>query len=126
MKQEIIEKTYQLVDEIKALDSYKRLLQLKQFIDNNDEVKELIYQFQKEHQKYEETSKYGKYHPDLKKVQLSFQKAKEELYTNELVMEYKQLEKELQNVLHHISKEIAETVSAKIKHPNEFGLINKK
>ena len=52
-------------------------------------------------------------------------KQKEEVYTNPIIKEYKQLEKDLQNRLDQISKEIANCVSSKIKHPNEIGLINK-
>jgi cell fate (sporulation/competence/biofilm development) regulator YlbF (YheA/YmcA/DUF963 family) len=126
MKQNAIEKTYELVDEIKAMDSYQRLIELKRMIDQDELILSLISSFQKEHQRFEETSKYGKYHPDLKEVQRSFQQAKQELYTHPVVQEYKQLEKELQQVLHHVSKEIATAISSKIKHPNEFGLINKK
>lgn len=125
MKQEIIEKTYELVDELKAQDSYKRILELKKEIDQNPEIKKLVEAFQKLNIKFEEVSKYGKYHPDLKTVQQDFSKAKTALYTNEIVKEYKTLEKDLQRTLDHCSSEIATAVSAKIKHPNELGLINK-
>lgn len=125
MKQEIIEKTYELVDEIKSQDSYKKILKLKKEIDTNLEIIELVNNFQRLNKKYEEVSKYSKYHPDLKRVQQDFSKAKIALYTNDVVKEYKELEKKLQKNLNHISTEISVAVSAKIKHPNELGLINK-
>ena len=125
MKQVIIEKTYELVDEIKGSNTYKRLLELKKIMDNDNLVQDLVITFQKLNIKYEEVVKYGKYHPDLKTVQSSFSKAKEKLYTNELVKEYKQLEAELQNDLNQISRELAVNISRKIKHPNELGLVNK-
>ena len=75
--------------------------------------------------KYEEVTQYGKYHPDLKRVQLELVEKKEEVFTNDVIKEYKQLEKDLQNRLDTISKEIANSVSSKIKHPNEIGLIGK-
>jgi len=125
MKQEIIEKTYELVDEIKAQDSYKRILVLKNEIDNNPQINELVKTFQKLNEKYEEVTKYGKYHPDLKKVKQDFSTAKVNLYTHDVVKEYKALEKELQRELNLISTEIAVAVSSKIKHPNELGLVNK-
>ena len=119
MKQEIIEKTYELVDEIKSQDSYKKILELKKEIDSNHGIQELV------NKKYGEVSKYDKYHPDLKKVKQDFSNAKIALYTNDVVKEYKELEKELQQELDHLSTEIAVAVSSKIKHPNELGLINK-
>lgn len=125
MKQEVIEKTYELIEQIKDTPKYKRLMELKRIIDTDSNVQELIQSFQKWNKKYEEVSKYGKYHPDLRKVQLSFRDAKEKLYTNEVVEEYKSLENDLQKELDHISASIAQAISKKIKHPNEIGLINK-
>lgn len=121
----ILEKTYDLVDEIKGTTEYKRLLELDAVLKTDPNLIALIESFQKVKEKYEETSKYGKYHPDLKGVQLELATIKEEVYTNAIIKEYKQLEKDLQNRLDKISKEIANCVSSKIKHPNEIGLINK-
>lgn len=125
MKQEIIEKTYELVEEIKSQDSYKRILVLKKEIQKSPDIKQLIETFQTLNLKFEEVSKYGKYHPDLKVVQRDFSHAKTKLYTNSVVKEYKKLEKELQKDLNLISTEIAVAISSKIKHPNELGLVNK-
>ena len=69
MKQDIIEKTYDLVDEIKAKKSYVRLLELSKIIKSDLNIHELIENFQRLNRKFEEVSKYGKYHPDLKQVQ---------------------------------------------------------
>lgn len=125
MNNRILENTYELIDEIKSNDIYIRLLELKVIIDKDDELNKLIQDFNKVKLKYEEVTKYGKYHPDLKKVQLELAKTKELLYSNEKIKEYKDLEKKLQSLLDEISSEIAQTVSSKIKHPNEIGLINK-
>lgn len=125
MKQEVIEKTYELIEEIKSTPKYKRLMKLKEIIESDQSIRDLIQSFQKWNAKFEEVSKYGKYHPDLKQVQLSFKEAKEKLYTNIVVREYKSLENDLQKELDHISASIAQAISKKIKHPNEIGLINK-
>ncbi|AIO19663.1 hypothetical protein KQ51_01789 [Candidatus Izimaplasma bacterium HR1] len=125
MKQEIIEKTYELVDEIKQKRKYKRLLELNKEIKKSLQIQELINNFQNLNLKFEEVSKYGKYHPDLKQVQIKFSEAKTNLYTNEIVKEYKELENILQQELDEISSELALNISKKIRHPNEIGLINK-
>jgi len=101
------------------------LLELKHYIDNDEEIVNLIEKFNKVKIKYDEVQKYGKYHPDLKKVQLSLVEVKEELYTNKIVVEYKKLEKVIQDELDEVSKRIAKAVSDNIKHPNEIGLIPK-
>jgi len=125
MNNEILDKTYSLVDEIKDSKEYKRMIELKTIIDNDNDLKELILAFNKIKAKYEEVQKYGKFHPDLKKTQMELSNKKESLYSHAIIKEYKELEKSLQKTLDNISKEIAKTVSDKIKHPNEIGLINK-
>ena len=125
MKQEILDLTYELVDEIKATKDYQRLLELKGFLDKDEAIIELIHAFNKIKAKYEEVNKYGKYHPDLKKVGKELSEIKEKVFENEIIKEYKDLEKKIQKQLDEISRKIATSVSSKIKHPNEIGLIKK-
>jgi len=125
MKEIVINAVYELVDEIKDLKEYKRLLELRKLTDTDPLVIKLINEFNNIKIKYDEVSKYGKHHPDLKEVQLALAKTKEQLFTNKVISEYKKLEKEVQKVLDEVSRKIAGSVSPKIKHPNEIGLINK-
>jgi cell fate (sporulation/competence/biofilm development) regulator YlbF (YheA/YmcA/DUF963 family) len=125
MNDKILENTYELINEIKSGKTYKRLLELKSIIEQDEELVKLIEKFNKIKTQYDEVLKYGKYHPDLKKVQIELSKIKETLYSNVIIVEYKELEKKLQSNLDLISSEIATSVSSKIKHPNEIGLINK-
>jgi cell fate (sporulation/competence/biofilm development) regulator YlbF (YheA/YmcA/DUF963 family) len=125
METRVLDKTYDLVEEIKQTKDYNRLLELDKILKTDPTLIVLIESFNRIKEKYDDVSKYGKYHPDLKSVQLELAKQKEEVYTNPIIKEYKQLEKDLQNRLDQISKEIANCVSSKIKHPNEIGLINK-
>jgi len=125
MKNETITLTYELVDEIKDSKEYKKLLELKVVIAKTEEIQNLISNFNKLNNQYNEVAKYGKYHPDLKKVQKEFSIAKDLLYNNEVVKEYRRLEKFIQKKLDEISRSLAESISKKIKYPNELGLINK-
>lgn len=125
METKLIELAYEVSDEIKDRFEYKRLLEIKAMTEEDPTLIYLITEFTKAKVKYEEVQKYGKYHPDLKRVQLLLQKTKEALYTNELVVEYKKLEKVIQKVLNDVSMRIATAVSENIKHPNELGLIPK-
>lgn len=117
--------TYDLVDEMKGTKEYKRLLELKQVIATDSSLQELITQFHKASTKYDEVKKYGTHHPDLKRVQATFSKQKQTLYTHPVVREYKQLEKAIQSKLDLISKTVATSISTKIKHPNDLGIIPK-
>lgn len=125
MNTDLMNKTYDLVDEIKSSEIYKRLIELHKIINKDEDIIKLIEHFKKQKVKLEEASKYGKYHPDLKQIQLNLKEAKENLYNNDIIKEYKQCEKEIQKILNNISKELAKAVSSKIKHPNELGLVNK-
>lgn len=125
MKEKVIQRVYDLVDEIKSKKEYIRLKELKKKLDTNELIKNLILDFNKAKEKYSEVSKYGKHHPDLEKVRNTLAQSKSALFTNEIVSEYKKLEKEIQKLLDEISRKIAQSVSLKIKHPNEIGLINK-
>lgn len=125
MNSDLLQKTYDLVDEIKSLDVYKKMIDLSKQIKEQNDIKKLIEDFNKQKIKYEEALQYGKYHPDLKQIQLNLKDAKEKLYNNDIIKEYKACEKEIQSLLDNVSKELAQTVSKKIKHPNEFGLVNK-
>ncbi len=125
MKEEIFVKTYELIDEIKEVSEYKRLIELKDIINRNQLLLDLITEFKKLNEKYQEVSKYGKYHPDLDATRKALSKKKEELYKHPLVKEYKECEKKVESILTEVSKELATSVSTKIKHPNEIGLIKK-
>ena len=125
MKENVLKAVYELVDEIKEKNEYKKLLKLKKIIDTDKQIIKLVEVFNKTKVKYNEVSKYGEHHPDLKEVRKELSISKEKLFTNEIIKEYKQLEKEIQNLLDDISRKIAKSVSPKIKHPNEIGLINK-
>lgn len=116
---------YDLVDDIKSKQEYKRYIELHQKMEEDQEIKELIKVFNKIKVKYEEVSKYGKYHPDLKQVQQELSVTKAKVYEHPVIKEYKELEKDIQKELNHISAQIAQSVSLKIKHPNDIGLIKK-
>lgn len=125
MNDKVLNGVYDLVDEIKSKKEYVRLLELKKILDNDPVIVKLLIEFNKSKLKYDEVSKYGKHHPDLKKVQLELADIKTKVFTNKIISEYKQLEKDIQKMLDYISREIAQSVSPKIKYPNEMGLINK-
>ena len=125
MNQQVLEKVYDLVDEIKESSAYKRLMELQEIIATNTEIHQKIQDFQVWNDKYNEVKKYGKYHPDLAKTQQAFRDAKLSLYQDPIVAEYKSLEQTLQQQLDEISRTLATTISAKIKHPNEVGMIKR-
>ena len=110
---ELCDKSVAYANEITSSSEFKELLEIKEQI--NKEIPKLVEDFKIAKEKYEEVSKYSSYHPDLKKVRSELVSAKEALYTNPLVIRYKELEKEIQNKLNEVAHEIAKTISANSK-----------
>ena len=110
---ELCDKSARYAEEIMSSNEFVELLKLKDQISN--EIPEILEEFKKAKEKYEEVSKDSSYHPDLEKTRARLVKAKENLYTNPLVIRYKELEKEIQKQLNLVAQEIAEVISDNIK-----------
>jgi cell fate (sporulation/competence/biofilm development) regulator YlbF (YheA/YmcA/DUF963 family) len=110
---ELCEKSEKFANDIMESNDFKELLLLKDRI--SKEIPELLEEFNKAKIKYDEVMEYGVYHPDYKASKLRLVKAKEVLYTNELVKRYKELERSIQEKLDLASKEIVKAISNNIK-----------
>ncbi|MGL4948821.1 MAG: YlbF family regulator, partial [Anaeroplasmataceae bacterium] len=86
-----------LIESIKSSNEYKEFIFIKDKI--NKEYSNIIKEFNDLKLKYEEVSKYSKYHPDLKNVQILFSNKKKELYSIIDIKEYFRLERILNNNL---------------------------
>lgn len=110
---ELCEKSERFANEIMETLEFKELLELKEKI--SKEIPELLEEFNKAKEKYDEVMEYGTYHPDYRNTKLRLVKAKETLYTNPLVIRYKELERSIQEKLDLASKEIVKAISNNIK-----------
>ena len=110
---ELCEKSSLFAKEIIDSNEFQKLLSLKEEISKT--IPELLENFQKAKEKYEEVSQYFTYHPDYKKAKMELVKAKEILYTNSLVIEYKRYERLIQEKMDNASKEILKAISNNIK-----------
>lgn len=110
---ELCEKSTLFAKEIMSSNEFVELLRLKEEI--SKQIPELLERFKKAKEKYEEVSLYSEYHPDYRKVKLELVQAKEALYTNELVIEYKKYEKLIQEKMNQASQEILKSISNNIK-----------
>lgn len=110
---ELCDKSYMFAKEIMETEEFVRLLKVKEEI--NEKIPKLVQEFNVAKEKYEEVCKYSTFHPDYKKVKLELIRTKEALYTNELVIEYKELEKIIQEKLNNASKEIVKAISNNIE-----------
>ena len=110
---ELCEKSVSFAEEIMNSLEFKEMLKIKEEI--SLKIPNLLEEFKKAKEKYEEVSVYSTYHPDYKKVKLELIRTKEALYTNELVIKYKALEKQIQEKLNLASQEIVKAISNNIK-----------
>lgn len=124
MDQQLLDLTYEACDAFKKQAKYQRLLVLQDIIKTNNEISGMIVDFQKVKQKYEEAKTYGKYHPDLARYQKEYQMKKIAMMSNDVIKEYKELERSLQKLLDQFSIDLAEAVSKNIKRPREMNIIN--
>lgn len=66
---------------------------------------------------YEEVQRFGKYHPEYKRVNLEIREAKRDMDLHPTIADFKKAETDLQTVLDEISLKIGKSVSEQIKVP---------
>lgn len=83
----------------------------------NKETQRKIRNFIRMKEKYEEVQRFGKYHPDYKKVLKEIREVKREMDLDEHVAQFRKAENDLQRLLDEISVIIGHAVSKNIKVP---------
>jgi cell fate (sporulation/competence/biofilm development) regulator YlbF (YheA/YmcA/DUF963 family) len=86
-------------------------------LQTNQETQNKIRLFVNLKDRYEEAQRFGKYHPDYKKVMMEIRVAKREMDLDDRVAEFKRAENDLQFLLDDISALIGRSVSENIKVP---------
>ncbi len=109
MYTEIINKTYDLVDEIKVSETFTELLKLNEIIETKYEA--LLKEYHKRFKVFEDAFNIGPYYPNYKEILKSYQEIKMELYLKEEVKKYFSLEEKLNNYLENLMEEIANYIS---------------
>lgn len=110
-------KLYDLAEEYAVL--FTSSVQFERFLELSKEIKEKldkeIIAFKTAEAKYLEAKEYGKFHPDLKRFTNNFINAKAKLYSNPLIIEYKELELKLQNKLNDDINSLKKSISNKLE-----------
>ncbi|AIE59532.1 YlbF family regulator [Bacillus methanolicus] len=108
------EELAKMVLQSEAAEKYRfRLYKLK----TDRETQRKIQAFVKLKELYEEVQRFGKYHPDYKKVMGEIREAKRSMDLDENVYLFKKAENELQGLLDEIAVIIGHSVSKHIKVP---------
>ncbi|MEB8096631.1 YlbF family regulator [Staphylococcus xylosus] len=118
----ITEETLTVLDEIEALSDkilesrlYQEYREAEQALADNDEAHLLYQAFLKSKDKYDEIMRFGKYHPDYQSVMLDTRKRKRAYEMLPVVMDHKQKEVALQELIDQIIVKIAYAVSENVK-----------
>lgn len=84
---------------------------------NDKNAQRIISQFSKTKELYEDVQRFGKYHPDYRKISKDMREIKRELDLNESIANFKKAENELQSLLDEISVQVGQAVSEHVKVP---------
>lgn len=106
----IINKAYDLADELKETEIYQEMKRLDELIKRKYERE--LKEYHETFIKFEEVYNVGGiYHPDFKRVSLAYKEKKELLFSKEEVKEYFILEGKMNELLKEISQEITSNAS---------------
>lgn len=111
---EYAEDLAKMVLESEIAEQYRNCLYKMQ---NNRETQRKIQKFVSLKELYEEVQRFGKYHPDYKRVMTQIRQYKREMDLDPYVAEFKLAEMDLQSLLDEISLLIGSAVSPNIKVP---------
>lgn len=118
----ITEETLSILDEIENLsdmivqsDVYQTYQYAKDNLENDDEAHLLYQAFLKSKDQYDDVMRFGKYHPDYKRIMMETRQRKRTYEMLPVVMEYKTKEVVLQNLIDEVLTKIAFAVSENVK-----------
>ena len=118
----ITEETLSILDEIENLsdmivqsDVYQTYQYAKDILENDDEAHLLYQAFLKSKDQYDDVMRFGKYHPDYKRIMMETRQRKRAYEMLPVVMEYKTKEVALQDLIDEVLTKIAFAVSENVK-----------
>jgi len=114
---ELLEKAEQLAKMILASDIAEQYQLCLYKLQNNKETQQKINRFVNLKEHYEEVQRFGKYHPDYKKVMSQIREVKREMDLDPYVANFKVAENDLQYLLDEVGMLVAGAVSEQIKVP---------
>ncbi|WLD95040.1 YlbF family regulator [Alkalihalobacillus sp. AL-G] len=114
---EILEEAEQLAKILAHSDIAIQYTNAKRKLQEDSKAQDLIAEFSRLKERYEEVQRFGKYHPDYTTVSTDIRVLKRTMDLHETVAEYKRSEQELEKLLNEISSIVAGKVSKNIKVP---------
>ncbi|SRR5690554_983189 len=114
-KVEIIDEAEKLAEMIINSDLAENYRQCLYKMNTNRETQRKIKAFLKMKEQFEDVQRFGRYHPDYKRINTEIRLLKREMDLDENVAKFKRAENELQALLDEISLMIGRSVSESVK-----------
>ncbi|WP_110112949.1 YlbF family regulator [Bacillus sp. CGMCC 1.16541] len=114
---ELIDEAEQLSNLILQSEVAEHYRQSFYTLKQDKQAQELIQEFVKMKEQYEDVQRFGKYHPDYSSITKKIRVLKREVDLHESVVAFKKAEKEVQKLLDEISVIIGKSVSEYVKVP---------
>ncbi|RXI98127.1 YlbF family regulator [Anaerobacillus alkaliphilus] len=114
---DIVSESLNLAEMIVQSQQFKQYEAAKTALRSDIEAQEMIWNFNKRKDEYEEVQRFGKYHPDYSRVSKEVRELKRKIDLCEPVALFKKSEKDLETLLNDVSLIIAHAVSKTIKVP---------
>jgi cell fate (sporulation/competence/biofilm development) regulator YlbF (YheA/YmcA/DUF963 family) len=114
---EILDAAEQLAGQILESDVAEHYRYCLYKLNTNKETQAKIRKFTKMKELYEEVQRFGRYHPDYKRVMMEIRTLKRDMDMDEHVANFRHAENELQDLLDHVSLLVGRAVSEQIKVP---------
>ncbi|MEK3730997.1 MULTISPECIES: YlbF family regulator [Paenibacillus] len=122
---EVLTYAYELGDMINASVEVADYLYWKQAVQNDPEIQALVRKLEQKKELFEETQRFGHFHPNYHSAKEEVSAVEAELEAFEAVKRFKLAEKNLDDLLHTMSEKIAYSVSDSIKVPGNDPLPKK-
>lgn len=114
---EILEKTDELIDTILRSELVREYIEAKERMARSKTAQEKIRTFLQVKEQFEEVERFGKFHPDYKRIRLEALSQQRMLDMDEEISAFKEAERKLEDLFYEISLLLAEKVSNSIMVP---------
>lgn len=117
---ELMEAAQQLGNQINDSKEVKQYLDLKKEIQANAEAQMMIKSFEKVKEDFEETKRFGIFHPNYHEAKEKMEYYQKTLNEDPLIGQYLKIEKQIEQLLFQVSQIIARSVSKEVKVPTDL------
>lgn len=117
---ELIDMAQQLGNQINQSNEVESYLKLKEKIQTDAEAQLMMKTFQKVKEDFEETKRFGIFHPNYHEAKEKMTFFQQQLRMHPLIGEYLQAEEAVERLLYQVSLIVARSISKEVKVPTDL------